>query len=126
MTILIDPRSTKPIYEQIADQIRATILQGDCPADTPLPSIRALAGELKVSVITTKRAYEELEGQGFLYTVPGKGCFVSPVTPARAGAYVQGEIRAHLRQVRRLMTLGGLTQAQVQALWEELQDEHTV
>ena len=73
MTILIDPRSGRPIYEQIVGQLRKQILNGTLPADAPLPSIRALAKDLGISVITTKRAYEELETAGLLYTQPGRG-----------------------------------------------------
>ena len=68
----------KPIYEQIADQVREQILSGALSAGDALPSMRVLAKELRISVITTKRAYEELERDGFLDNVPGKGCFVAP------------------------------------------------
>ncbi|MBR6353575.1 MAG: GntR family transcriptional regulator, partial [Oscillospiraceae bacterium] len=77
MTILIDNKSGQPIYEQIVEQIREQILMGTLGADEALPSIRSLAKDLRISVITTKRAYEELEQEGFLYTVAGKGCFVA-------------------------------------------------
>ena len=77
MTILIDPRSGRPIYDQIVSQLRKQILTGELPADAPLPSIRSLAKDLGISVITTKRAYEELEGAGLIYTQPGRGSFVA-------------------------------------------------
>ena len=76
--IWIDNRSGTPIYEQIYSQIKAQISSGALEADTVLPSIRALAKDLRISVITTKRAYEELEREGLLYTVAGKGSFVAP------------------------------------------------
>ena len=72
----IDNRSDQPIYEQIAAQIKAQIISGALTEDTLLPSIRSLAKDLRISVITTKRAYEELERQGFIYTVKGRGNFV--------------------------------------------------
>ena len=78
MDILISNSSGKPIYEQIADQIREQIVTGALTAGEALPSMRLLARELRISVITTKRAYEELERSGFLQNVPGKGCFVAP------------------------------------------------
>lgn len=78
MTILIDNRNNTPIYEQIYTQIRQQILSGELREEAALPSIRGLAKDLRISVITTKRAYEELEKDGFIYTVPGKGCFVAP------------------------------------------------
>ena len=77
MKLIIRNRADQPIYDQIASQIKEQILAGVLEAGQALPSIRALAKELKISVITTKRAYEELESAGFLYTVAGKGCFVA-------------------------------------------------
>ena len=77
MEIIISNSSTSPIYEQISRQIKDQILQGELKAGDALPSMRMLAKELRISLITTKRAYEDLEKDGFLETVPGKGCFVS-------------------------------------------------
>ena len=78
--IIISNSSGKPIYEQITRQLRAKIVSGELAAGQALPSMRLLARELRIriSVITTKRAYEELERDGFLENVPGKGCFVAP------------------------------------------------
>ena len=78
MDIIISNSSGKPIYEQITDQIKEQIMTGALAAGDALPSMRLLAKELRISVITTKRAYEELERDGFLENVPGKGCFVAP------------------------------------------------
>ena len=78
MDIILSNSSGKPIYEQIADQVKEQILAGALSAGGALPSMRVLAKELRISVITTKRAYEELERDGFLDNVPGKGCFVAP------------------------------------------------
>ena len=78
MDIILSNSSGKPIYEQITDQVKAQILSGALAAGDALPSMRLLAKELRISVITTKRAYEELEREGFLDNVPGKGCFVAP------------------------------------------------
>ena len=78
MYILIDNKSGTPIYDQIYTQIKNQILSGALEPDSALPSIRALAKDLRISFITTKRAYEELEKDGFLYTVPAKGCYVAP------------------------------------------------
>ena len=76
--IIISNSSGKPIYEQITDQVKEQIMAGALAAGAALPSMRLLAKELRISVITTKRAYEELERDGFLENVPGKGCFVAP------------------------------------------------
>ncbi len=78
MHILIDNKSGTPIYDQICAQIKSQILSGALQPDELLPSIRGLAKDLRISFITTKRAYEELEKEGFLYTVPAKGCYVAP------------------------------------------------
>ena len=77
MDIIISNSSGKPIYEQISSQVRAQILSGALETGERLPSIRALADGLGVSVITTKRAYSDLEAEGLVETVQGKGCFVS-------------------------------------------------
>mgnify|MGYP002264551698 CR=1 FL=1 len=78
MNIVISQTSGQPIYEQIARQIKGLILRGELCEGAALPSMRLLARDLRISVITTKRAYEELERDGFLENVPGKGCFVAP------------------------------------------------
>ena len=78
MDIILSNSSGKPIYEQITDQVKEQIMTGARSAGDALPSLRLLAKELRISVITTKRAYEELEREGFLENVPGKGCFVAP------------------------------------------------
>ncbi|MGE5628450.1 MAG: GntR family transcriptional regulator [Solirubrobacterales bacterium] len=77
MNIIISNSSGEPIYEQITSQIKMNILNGELQEMEPLPSIRTLAQQLRISVITTKRAYEELEKEGFIFTMPGKGSFVS-------------------------------------------------
>ena len=82
MRILISNSSPEPIYEQIARQIKAEVIAGRLEEGAPLPSIRALAHDLQVSVITTKRAYDELEREGFLDSVGGKGTFVAAQNPA--------------------------------------------
>jgi len=78
MDIILSNTSGKPIYEQISDQVKEQVMTGALTAGDALPSMRLLAKELRISVITTKRAYEELERDGFLENVPGKGCFVAP------------------------------------------------
>ncbi|MBR5514018.1 MAG: GntR family transcriptional regulator [Ruminococcus sp.] len=78
MNIFIDNRSGTPIYDQIYKQVKNLIISGEVKENDPLPSIRALAKDLRISVVTTKRAYDELEREGFIYTLPAKGCFVAP------------------------------------------------
>lgn len=78
VNILIDNKSGTPIYDQIYSQIKSQIISGSLKQDELLPSIRGLAKDLRISFITTKRAYEELEKEGFIYTLPAKGCYVAP------------------------------------------------
>lgn len=96
MNILIDNKSGAPIYDQIYTQVKQQIISGELREDEALPSIRSLAKDLRISVITTKRAYEELERDGFIYTVAGKGSFVA----ARNMELLREE---HLRQIEVLM-----------------------
>lgn len=77
MNILISNSSDKPIYEQITSQIKQMIMSGELEAGAMLPSMRTLAKELRISVITTKRAYEDLERDGFIYTIVGKGSYIA-------------------------------------------------
>ncbi len=78
MNILLNNRSGEPIYSQIYSQLKGLIISGELDEDEALPSIRSLAKDLRISAITTKRAYDDLEKEGFIYTVPSKGCFVAP------------------------------------------------
>jgi GntR family transcriptional regulator len=77
LKIIISNSSPDPIYEQVSKQIKAQIISGELAEGDPLPSIRKLAMELQISVITTKRAYEDLQKEGFIDAVSGKGCFVA-------------------------------------------------
>lgn len=77
MNIILSNSKEVPIYEQIKSQLKQMIIDGKMKQDEPLPGMRTLAKDLRVSVITTKRAYNDLETEGFIYTVPGKGSFVA-------------------------------------------------
>lgn len=98
MEIIIRNTGGQPIYEQIYSQLKAQIIAGVLTPGEALPSIRALAKDLKISVITTKRAYEELEREGFLATVPGKGCFVAAQNRETRREAVLCQIEEHLSQ----------------------------
>lgn len=82
LKLVISPKSERPIYEQVYNQIATGILSGELAPDSTLPSIRGIAAELGISVITVKSAYDALEKDGYIYTRAGKGCFVSPKTPS--------------------------------------------
>lgn len=113
MQILISNSSGKPIYDQIAMQIKTQILAQELCAGDALPSMRLLAKELRISVITTKRAYEELERDGFIETVAGKGCFVA----AQDGELVKEEtlrrIESALQEALDAAARGGVPVAEV-------------
>lgn len=81
MNIVISSNTDSPIYQQLFEQISAQIIRGELPGDFCLPPIRTVAKELRISVIPVKMAWEELERQGFIYTMVGKGCFVSQLPP---------------------------------------------
>ena len=123
MTILIDNKSGQPIYEQITEQIREQILTGALRADEALPSIRSLAKDLRISVITTKRAYEELEQEGFLYTVAGKGCFVAEKNTELLREEDLRRIEEHLSEIRRLAARCGLTRAELREMLDIIEED---
>ena len=123
MLILIDNRSGAPIYDQIFTQIKGHILSGELKPDEALPSIRALAKDLRISVITTKRAYEELERSGFIYTIPGKGSFVSAKNTELMREEHLKQMEAHMTAVRSLAQLTGLSREEVQEMWNLMWEE---
>ena len=102
MQLYIDNRSGAPIYDQIYSQIKDAILSGQVTEGEALPSIRALAKDLRISVITTKRAYDELESEGFIYTLPGKGCFVAERSTELLREENLKKIEEHIEQILQL------------------------
>lgn len=99
MNIFINNRSGLPIYDQIYSQIKTQIISGELKENEPLPSIRGLAKDLRISVITTRRAYEELEKEGFIYTVAAKGCFVAPKNAELLREENLKKIEEHIAQI---------------------------
>jgi GntR family transcriptional regulator len=122
--IYIDNKSGAPIYDQIKTQIKAQIMGGELSADEMLPSIRGLAKDLRISFITTKRAYDDLEAEGFLYTVPGKGCFVA----ARNTDLVREEnlkkIEEHMEEISRLGAACRLTREELISMMEFILEDY--
>ncbi len=102
MNIFIDNKSGIPIYEQIYSQIKSNIINSTLKEDEPLPSIRNLAKDLRISVITTKRAYDELERDGFIYTVAGKGCFVAAKNVELLREDSLKKIESHIEEIFKL------------------------
>ena len=109
MDIIISNAGGVPIYNQITRQVKGLILRGELKEGEALPSMRLLARELRISVITTKRAYEELEREGFITTVPGKGCFVAPQDPELAREETLRRVEEHLTRAVEAAKSGGVT-----------------
>ena len=115
MEIYISNTGSLPIYAQITGQIKEKILNGELADGQALPSIRLLARELRISVITTKRAYEELEAEGFVYTVPGKGVFVSAPNPELHREETLRKVEELLQQALDVARAGGIPAQEVRA-----------
>ena len=113
MNILIDNKSGAPIYDQIYSQIKSQIISGALKEDEMLPSIRSLAKDLRISFITTKRAYEELEKEGFIYTLPGKGCYVAPKNVELLREENLKKIEDHIAKIVTLAKTCNLSKADV-------------
>ena len=123
MLILIDNKSGLPIYDQIFTQIKGHILSGELKTDEPLPSIRGLAKDLRISVITTKRAYDELERAGYIYTVPGKGSFVAAKNAELLREEHLKKIEQLMTQIRTLAMGAGVSRTEVLQMWELMWEE---
>lgn len=123
LDILISNSSPVALYEQIETQIKNQILNGNIKSGDPLPSIRSLAKELKVSIITTKRAYEELENEGFIETVVGKGTFVSGANSERLKEAAMAEMESRLEEVIISAKSLGLTLDECIEIFKSLYEE---
>ena len=123
MDIIISNSSSSPSYEQITRQIKDHILQGELKAGDALPSMRVLAKELRISLITTKRAYEELERDGFIETVPGKGCFVSEKNPEFLREEQLRQVEGFLQQAADAARRCGLSLNELREMLEILYHE---
>ena len=122
MAIIISLQSEVPAYEQIKMQIKAQILSGELSADEPLTSMRQLARDLRVSVITTTRAYGDLEAEGLIYTVQGRGCFVKGNAEMVRGQYLNAVSDA-LKTAAKKGRAAGLSLPELQNRLEEIFNE---
>ena len=125
MELIIRNSTNQPIYDQIYCQIKAQILSGALAPGEALPSIRALAKDLKISVITTKRAYDELEAPGFIYTMAGKGCFVADNNLEILREQRRQELETHLTAALELAKSCGLTRQDLKQMLDLLSEEET-
>lgn len=123
MDIIISNASGKPLYEQIASQMKNMIITGELQAGDNLPSMRYLAKELRISVITTKRAYEELERDGFIETVPGKGSYVADKNTEFIREEQLRIAEEHLQYAVNAAILAGISFKELQAVLKMLYRE---
>ena len=121
--ILIDNKSGSPIYDQIYSQIKAQIISGELKEDDALPSIRNLAKDLRISVVTTKRAYDELEREGFIYTVAAKGCFVAPKNLELLREENLRQIELYMEKILKLAASCGLSGDDIAAMLKNLTED---
>lgn len=125
MLIFINNKNGVPIYDQIYSQIKTEIINGGLKEDSPLPSIRNLAKDLRISVITTKRAYEELEKEGFIYTVPGKGSFVAGKNTELIREDNLRKIEEHIKEIMKLSATCNLKKNDIISMIDILFEEDT-
>lgn len=116
MKIIISNNSNDPIYEQIKQQIKMAILNGELVEGETLPSIRTLAKDLKVSVITTTKAYSELEAEGFVKSMQGKGCFVLPSNSEMMRETLLRQIEENLLEAARIAKLARITKHELEQM----------
>ena len=123
MDIKIKYSSKDPIYLQIKNQIRDAILNDELDINEPLPSIRFLAKELKVSVITTKRAYDELEKDGLINTVAGKGSFIKSQDPKIVREKLMIKIEEYVKEINNLAKIADISKEEIVSLFDILEDD---
>ena len=123
MRIFINNKNGLPIYEQIYSQIKNQIINGSLGEDEALPSIRNLAKDLHISVITTKRAYDELEREGFVYTVAGKGCFVAAKNTELLREENLRKIEEHMQEISVLAASCNLNSSQLIEMFRIISEE---
>ena len=123
MDIIISNANSEPIYAQIYDQIKERIISGELSEGDLLPSIRVLAKDLRISVITTKRAYDELEKEGFVHTVAGKGCYVAQKNTEFIREGNLKQIEEHMRAIIRLAPSCELTDSKLIEMFRVIREE---
>lgn len=122
MKIIISNDSGLPIYEQIKNQIKAQIVAGELKADEDLPGMRTLASDLKVSVITTKRAYNDLEQEGYIYSMPGKGSFVKKLNEEVVRENALAEIEKYFTDAMTIAKAAGIDIEELQEILKTLDE----
>ena len=123
MNLIINHSSMQPIYEQIVNQIKDKIMHGELLEETMLPSVRTLAKDLKVSALTVKKAYDQLEEEGFVVTVHGKGSFVACANQAQMLEEKKKEVESEFEQTIKKARSCGMEDTEIQELFEIVLEE---
>ena len=123
MKIIINSSSMVPIYEQLMDQIKALITAGDLNENDILPSVRTLAKELRISALTVKKAYDNLEQEGYTVTVHGKGTYVAAANPERMLEEQKREVEADLEKAVEKGRRCGLSDTEIRELFELIMED---
>ena len=123
MNLIINNSSMQPIYEQIVGQIKEQIMNGELKQDAALPSVRTLAKDLRISALTAKKAYDELEQEGFIVTVHGKGSFVAGMNPHVAAEERRKEVERALESAIRMGKSSGMSNEELEELFSLIIEE---
>lgn len=123
MKIIINHTSMQPIYDQIVSQIKAQIIDGTLQEQAPLPSVRSLSKELKISALTVKKAYDYLEEEGFITTIHGKGSFISSSNQCLLMEERRKDVEADLEAAIRKARTSGLTDDEIRELFDLIMEE---
>lgn len=123
MNLIINHTSMQPIYEQIVNQIKDKIMHGELLEETMLPSVRTLAKDLKVSALTVKKAYDQLEEEGFVNTVHGKGSFVACANQAQMLEEKKKEVESEFEQTIKKARSCGMEDTEIRELFEIVLEE---
>ena len=123
MQIIINHTSMQPIYEQVASQIKAAVIQGTLKEQDPLPSVRTLSKELKISALTVKKAYDALEEEGFIQTIHGKGSFIAGINLGLLKEERQKAIETEMEQIIRKGRASGLSREEIREVFELLLED---
>ena len=123
MNIIISNSSSIPIYEQIIKQIKKSIFSNEIKEEEMLPSVRSLANELKISFLTVKKAYDELEKQGFIKTVQGKGSYVLPKNLELYREEKLKEIQKHIEDIKEIAKISNISEEDIKEIFKIIFEE---
>ena len=123
MNIILSNSSTLPIYEQIKIAIKEAIFSNELKEEEMLPSVRAMANELKISFLTVKRAYDELEQEGYIKTLPGKGSFVSPKNLELIKEEKLTEIQCYIEKIYDISEISNISEEEIKELFKMIFEE---